>query len=158
MLKRAITFCAVAIVFLAPLTRGDAQAPANPSLRKFDEFGNINCEDELARLDSLAIELRNNPNLQGYIIIYGGRRGRRNDAKARAARMQYYLVHSRGLRKTRILSLDGGYRETLMGELWVSQSRASAPIPTPTVRAADVKLKGKVRVYGYNCGDAMGRL
>jgi hypothetical protein len=158
MLKKTITFCVAAVLFLASVAHGGPQESANSSLRKFDEFGNINCEDELARLDSFAIELQNRSNLRGYIIIYGGRRGLRNEAKARAARMKYYLVHSRGLDKTRTITLDGGYRESLMGELWLSQSGTPAPTPTPTVRAMDVTLKGRVRVYGYNCGDAMGRL
>jgi len=158
MLKRTITFWVAAVLFLASIAHGGPQESANSSLRKFDAFGNINCEDELARLDSFVIELQNRPALHGYIIIYGGRRGRRNEAKARAARMKYYMVHSRGLDKTRIITLDGGYRESLVGELWLSQSGTVAPTPTPTVRATDVRLKGSVRVYGYNCGDAMGRL
>jgi hypothetical protein len=132
--------------------------PANQFPRKFDEFANINCEDELARLDSFAIELQENPNLHGYVIIYAGRRARRNEAKARAARMSYYLVHSRGLNKSRIFTVDGGFREKVMGELWVSRQGAPLPNPTPTISAAAVKLKGRVKVRGYNCGDAMGRL
>ena len=120
---------------------------------KFDEFGDINCEDELARLDNFSIQLQSDPNLQGYIVIYGGRRGRRNEAKARAARMKYYLVHNRVLNRNRVITLDGGFRENLMGELWLARRGDAAPTPSPTVDPKDVKLRGRVRVRGYHCGE-----
>jgi hypothetical protein len=158
-----VVFSCVLLLFLCgqPFFASDFVAlnqekPTDQLPRKFDEFGDINCEDELARLDAFAVELQNQPNLVGYIIIYGGRSGKRNEAKARAARMSYYLVHSRGLKRHRIITLDGGFRETLMGELFLSQS-AQPPKATPTLAVSDVKLKGRARVYGYNCGDAMGR-
>ncbi|HEV8589203.1 MAG TPA: hypothetical protein VGQ72_10040 [Pyrinomonadaceae bacterium] len=148
-----------AVILLALLSHGLTRPAGNGEWpRKFDEFGNINCEDELARLDAFAIELQNQPNLIGYVIIYGGRTGRRNEAKARAARMYYYLVRSRGMDRKRVVTVDGGFRETLMGELWLSKPGAPVPVATPTVRAEDVKLKGRVRIVGYNCGDAMGRV
>ena len=146
------------IVLLALFDHGSFRAAQSESPRKFDEFGNIHCENELARLDNFATELQNHPNLVGYVIIYGGRSGRRNEAKARAARIYYYLVHSRGMDRKRVITLDGGFRETLMGELWLSQRGAPIPIATPTVRAEDAKLRGHARIVGYNCGDAMGRL
>ena len=40
---------------------------------KFDEYGQVCSEDEKARLDNFAIELKFNPELQGYVIFYGGR-------------------------------------------------------------------------------------
>jgi hypothetical protein len=126
------------------------------STKKFDEFGDINCEHELARLDSFSIYLHDNPNLRGYIIVYGGRRGRRNEAKARAARMRYYLVHTRGHVAQRIIMIDGGYRETQTSELWLCPPNVPTPIPTPTVKAADVKLNGRVKVRGYDCGESLG--
>lgn len=123
--------------------------------RKVDEFGNINCEDELARLDALAVILQNEPASRSYIIIYGGRTGQRNEAKARAARMLYYLTKSRGIDLKRVVTLDGGYRETLMGEFWVAGAGDPAPTFTPTVGVKNVKLKGTAKIRHYNCGDAM---
>ena len=145
-------------VLLAVFGHGSFRAAQSESPRKFDEFGNIHCENELARLDNFATELQNHPNLIGYVIIYGGRSGRRNEAKARAARMSYYLVRIRKLDRKRVITVDGGFREALMGELWLSQRGATSPIATPTVRAEDVKLRGRARVVGYNCGDAWNRL
>lgn len=138
---------------------GNARRPsgsAGKPPRKIDEFGNINCEDELARLDSFANELQNDPASVGYVIIYGGRKGKRNEAKARLARMSYYLRESRRLDPGRFISVDGGFRETLMGEIWIAKPEESTPEATPTVDKKDVRFKGKAKVRGYNCGDEMG--
>ena len=129
---------------------------AQEQSRKFDEFGNVTCEDELARLDNFTSELPDDANAQGYIIVYGGRRGRRNDARARAARMKFYLVRNRGLDARRIITLEGGYREELTTELWVVRRGESAPLPTPTVNPREVRLRGRVRVRGYYCGHSLG--
>jgi len=129
-----------------------AQEPA----RRLDEFGNVTCEDELARLDNFTNELLSDVNARGHLIVYGGRRGRRNEAKARAARMKFYLVRNRGLDARRITTVDGGYREELTTELWVVRRGESAPLPTPTVSPRDVKLKGRMRVRGYYCGEGLG--
>jgi hypothetical protein len=141
----------------AYIQNGTAQEQAeSQTSRKFDEFGHINCEDELARLDAFYVELQKNPNLKGYIIMYGGRRGKRNEAKARAARMKFYLVRVRGFDVRRVVTMDGGYREELSGELWLVSPNEDDPLPTPTVKAKDVRLKGRVRVKGYNCGAGLG--
>ncbi len=121
---RSAKFCNIALVilllFVGHIPSSFAQEQVESRMpHKFDEFGNITCEDELARLDAFTMELLSNPNLQGYIIVYGGRRGRRSEAKARAARMKFYLVRVRGLDAQRILTMDGGYREELSGELWL---------------------------------------
>ena len=138
---------------------GEGHKPANKSERdaiKFQEFGDINCETELAYLDVLVLQIQNDPNSMAYIIIYGGKKGKRNEAKARAARMLYYLVKNRGMDPARIKTIDGGYRETLSGEFWIAQADDAAPKPTPTVNAKKVKLKGTEKIRNYNCGGTMG--
>jgi hypothetical protein len=100
---------------------------------KFDEFGKIHSEDLMARLDNLAIYLQKDVTLQAHIIIYNGRYGRRGEAKAWAAYMKDYIVNTRGLEPERIVTLEGGYREGLSGELWLSPRGTSAPKPSPSV-------------------------
>lgn len=144
--------------YLKALGAGRSPAkPGGPGAQKFDEFGNITCDDELARLDAFAIQLQNDPEAKGYIIVYGGSRGKRNEAKARLARMKYYLEHSRGVKPGTLTVIDGGYRETLMGELWIARTGDSIPKATPTVAAKKVRLKGTAKVRGYSCGDEMGK-
>ena len=123
--------------------------------RKFDEFGDVNCEDEMARLDNLAVQLQTDPQTVGHIIVYGGRSGRRGEARARASRIKTYLVKNRGVEASRILTIDGGYRENLTVEIWMLARSLGVPRASPTVELKDVKFKkGKIKKRDYyHCGD-----
>ncbi|MCA1683555.1 MAG: hypothetical protein LC708_00245, partial [Actinobacteria bacterium] len=116
-----------------------AGVPAPINARKIDEYGNVKFNDEKARLDNFAIELQNNPGAQGYIIAYGGRKGRAGEAQARADRAKDYLVNTRGISADRIVTVDGGYRENLTVELWLVPAGATPPSATPTVDPSEVK-------------------
>ncbi len=138
---------------------GEAKFPPKPSdhsARKIDEFGDIPCDDELARLDSFLNDLNGNPDSTGYIVVYGGRKGKRDEAKARLARISYYLEKNRGLAPVRFVTVDGGFRESLMGELWIVDPGDEPPVPAYTVADRSVRLKGRAKVRGYSCGDEMG--
>ncbi|MDQ3805423.1 MAG: PKD domain-containing protein [Acidobacteriota bacterium] len=118
-------------------------APAQP--RKIDEYGNIRFNDEKARLDNFAIELQNDPTAQGYIIAYGGRRGRAGEAQRRADRAKDYLVNTRGISADRIVTVDGGFREDLTVELWIVPQGATAPTASPTVDPSEVQTTAPAR-------------
>jgi hypothetical protein len=107
--------------------------------RKIDEYGNIRFNDEKARLDNYAIELQNDPTAQGYLICYGGRKGRTGEAQRRCDRAKDYLVNTRGISGDRIVTVDGGYKEELTVELWVVPSGANPPTGKPTVDPSEVK-------------------
>ena len=66
------------------------QEPSRASIplpdRLFDQYGAIAWEDEMARLDSFAIQLQHAPNLIGYIFLYKGKRMCLGEAQARAIR------------------------------------------------------------------------
>ncbi|HEX7957363.1 MAG TPA: PKD domain-containing protein, partial [Pyrinomonadaceae bacterium] len=107
--------------------------------RKIDEYGNIRFNDEKARLDNFAIELQNDPTAQGYLVCYGGRRGRTGEAQRRCDRAKDYLVTTRGITSDRIVTVDGGFREDLTVELWIVPSGATPPQNTPTVDPSEVR-------------------
>jgi hypothetical protein len=107
--------------------------------RKVDEYGNIRFNDEKARLDNFAIELQNDPTSQGYLICYGGRKGRAGEGAARCDRAKNYLVATRGIDASRVVTVDGGYKEDLSVELWVVPSGAAPPTASPTVDPSEVK-------------------
>jgi hypothetical protein len=120
--------------------------------REIDEYGDVCCEDEMARLDGFAVELQNNPEAQGYIIFYGGRSystcynhrpriPRRGEAEARAARIKPYLVIHRGLNPERIIVVFGGFRESWTAELWLVPRGSQAPAPTPTLQPRDIRYR-----------------
>ena len=111
--------------------------PVGP--RKVDEYGNIKFNDEKARLDNYAIELQNDPTAQGYLVCYGGRTGRTGEAQRRCDRAKNYLVSTRGIDASRIVTVDGGFREELTVELWVVPSGATPPPNSPTVDPSEVR-------------------
>ena len=126
-------------------------------ISKFDEFGDINCEDEMARLDNFAIQLQNTPSAQGYIIFYGGRRFRGRlprvgEAGARAGRLKPYLVNRRGIPAKQVVVINGGYQESFTVELWIVPAGAEPPEPGSPVPASQIKFrKGKVNKRQFQC-------
>jgi len=97
--------------------------------RKFDEFPDISRNDEKARLDNFGIELQNDPTSTAYVIVYPGRSGKRGEVQHHAGRIVEYLVNSRGLDKSRIVTLVGPARDALQVELWLTPQGATPPNP-----------------------------
>src|SRR5215207_9025536 len=100
---------------------------------RFDEFPSIARDDDKARFDNLAIELQNNPGSTGYVIAYGGRNSRAGEADRMARRAADYLSTTRGISRDRLVTINGGYRESNSFELWLVPQGAEAPRPTPTL-------------------------
>ena len=105
----------------------------------FDEFGDIPSGDTKARLDNLAVTLSEDPTLQVHVVAYGARTGPRGQALRRAQWIRDYLVNTRGLDPSRIVTLDGGHRDELSGELWLSPPGSGAPPARPTVDESFVR-------------------
>lgn len=106
--------------------------------RKIDEY-NTPLKDENARLDNFVIELQNDPTAQGYVVAYGGRKGRASDGQKAANKSKKYMVTKRGLDTARVMIINGGLREMPMTELWIVPSGAEPPTPTPTVDPREAK-------------------
>ncbi len=130
-----------------PVCRQTAQASTNvrptppiehPS-REFDVCCSCSFDDQKARLDNLAVEMQNDPSTTAYVIAYGGRTSRIGQADLLGDRARDYMVAQRGIDQSRITVLNGGFREEDCVELWVVPGGATAPVPTPTVQAGDVK-------------------
>jgi hypothetical protein len=155
-MRRLIGLTAITVL-IAPVVFVKG-AVSDISVRKFDEFGDIKCEDEYARLDNFVLALRNEPNARGVIIFYGGRMfrsrlPRRNDAAARAARIKPYLVKMRGIPDSRIIVVNGGYDQEWKAELWIMSPAGSIPKPSPTLDANEIKFrKGRVSPRAFRCG------
>lgn len=97
--------------------------------RKFDEFPDIQRNDEKARLDNLAIELQNDPTATAYVIVHPGRKGKRGEVQHHSSRIVEYLVMSRGIDSHRVVTLVGNPREELFVELWITPQGATPPNP-----------------------------
>jgi len=142
----------IIIVFLA--TSVEAASPNSA----FDEFGDVNCENEMARLDNFAYQLQNYPAAHGYIIFYGGRRFRGRfprvgEAAVRAGRLKPYLVSRRGIPADRVVLINGGYHESFSIQLWIVPPGAEPPeLSTFTVPASQITFrKGKVNKLQFQC-------
>ena len=101
--------------------------PVPVECRKFDEYSNIAYNDEKARLDNFAIQLQNDPSATAYIIVYPGAGGRPGVVQQRTTRAVDYLVNSRGITASRMVTLVGPVRDQLLVELWLCPQGAKPP-------------------------------
>ena len=92
---------------------------SNATARKFDEFGDIQASDLIARLDNLAVMVSSEPGSKAFLIVYRTRRDLPGISNRYAHRMKSYLTESRGLPAERIVIVDGGVAPCLWQELWV---------------------------------------
>ena len=104
-----------------------------PTADKFDEFGDVLWSDLIARLDNYAIQLMNQPNAMGFIVVYRTRRDLPGLSHALAMRSKEYLTMTRGLPRDRVSTVDGGIAEHLTQELWIVPP-GSALAPRADVR------------------------
>jgi hypothetical protein len=107
--------------------------------REFDTCCSCSFDDQKARLDNLAVELQNDPTTTTHVFAYGGRTSPIGQADRLLARARDYLVAQRGIDASRIILINGGFREEDCVELWVVPRGATPPKPSPTVRAGDVR-------------------
>ena len=119
------------------ITNVTSTPPPPVKSRLYDQFEPPAFDDVKARLDNLAIELQNAPTAQGYVIVYAGRRSRAGQADKLAERARKYLVTERGIDSSRLVIMNGGYRETDYFELWLVPQGAEPPRPSPTVSPGD---------------------
>src|SRR5205085_2043077 len=79
-----------------------------------------------ARLDIFAAELQNDPRSAGYIIATGGKPG---EAQRRVSDAKGYLVNTRGMDASRIVTLTGRTGGDIRIEFWLVPPGAEAPTP-----------------------------
>ena len=104
----------------------------NPA-REFDVCCSCSFDDQKARMDNLAVNLQSDPTASAYIIVYAGRSSQVGQADQLGARARSYLATERGLNPSRIVVVNGGFREQDCLEFWIVPSGAAPPKPTPTV-------------------------
>lgn len=112
--------------------------------RKVDEFGNLNAGDEMGRLDKFASILKGeHEDTRGFIIGYGGRRGKISEAQKRADRAKEYLVNKDPYAyNSKINTVDCGYRVEPATELWITPMGAAPPPCLGTISPSEARIKG----------------
>lgn len=107
--------------------------------REFDTCCSCSYDDLKARLDNLAVELQNDPTTTTFIFAYAGRTSSIGQADRLLARVRDYLVTERVINASRIILVNGGFREEDCVEVWIVPRGATPPQPTPTVQPGDVR-------------------
>lgn len=117
------------------------QQPTPGRADKFDECGDIQISDWLARADNFAVELQHNPQAKGYIVAYGVPNNFPGWPARRAHHIRGYLVKARGLDASRVEVVYGGYRDEVMYQLWIVHPGAQLPVPPFDFAAALAREK-----------------
>ena len=93
----------------------------------FDQYGDIKFEDEKARLDNFAIQLINQPQSSGSIMMSAGQETFENETTERLSRAKSYLVDVREIDQNRIVTVDCGFSQDLRIYLHVVPLGATFP-------------------------------
>ena len=135
-MKLITAICLSATVLSSPTASSGHYKPLPTS--PFDEYGEISWEDEKAHLDNFAIQLQQDSDLIGYVLVYDAARGCPGEAQARAIRAKRYVVH-RGLPWNRVIWRQEGYQADIHTVLQPVKQNVIPPRPFlgPTVAAID---------------------
>lgn len=124
------------VLFVACLLFADHRVvpgqKVNQKAHLFDSYGDIPSDDASARLDNFAIQLQNEPNVDGYVIGYGPEGEGSGTGQHLLRVTKDYFVNMRGLDPERIQTVYGGrYKNPaeVLSELWLVPQGASAPEP-----------------------------
>ncbi len=120
--KLLLLFCVASLASSLTLAQ-----TSNATARKFDEFGDIQPSDLIARLDNVAVSLSYEPTSKAFLIVYRARRDLPGLSNRYAHRMKVYLTQH-GLPPERIVIVDGGVASSLWQEIWIVPP-GSAPKP-----------------------------
>lgn len=112
-----------------------------PESKPFDTYSRIPPADERARLDNFATWLHEQPQMNGYILVYASKRFPSRSAMLKAKDARNYLVKARRVNPKKIKIVDGGYREQFQIELYILPVSAKPPIPRPTIAPSGAQRK-----------------
>jgi len=140
-------------IFLLAIVFSDVSPQtSNQIARKFDEFGDVQYSDLIARLDNFAIQLQNEPASKGFILVYRTRRDLPGLNNAIAFRSKEYLINSRGIAHDKIVTVDGGEADCQVQELWIVPI-GTTPTPRPDAYQRyfpDFDSPRKIDEYGFD--------
>ena len=150
------TLCRICLVLIVLGTsvffRSASGQDITAGARKFDEFGHMSHENYSARLDNIAIALQSEPTAQGYFVFYNGSKSLPGAAFRYVKRLQNYLTDPRGIEHSRLVLLEGGRREEITVEFWISPPGSPAPTPDPAISAEPMRVKSYLYDrYSYDC-------
>lgn len=145
-----ITF--LLFIFSFAISSPKAQEKSNCSLSPamIDNFGVLNHETEMARLDTSVHTILSAPEFDAYVVIYGGKINQYGEVAERLNRVKNYLLNLKKLDPTRIFFITGGFREKFEFELWLSPVKNSYPPLSPSIEVEKVIFRGKMKPLSVN--------
>ena len=126
-----------------------------------DEFGILQCEDYLARMDGVSGQLSNDSTGKIYVLVYEGKTksfeyGRDGKSTIISLLPQYGLADAKIRSMKRRASADNvvfvkaGFREDFGIEIWLVPAGATPPKPNPTLTKIKYR-KGKPEGFCTGC-------
>jgi hypothetical protein len=114
---------------------------------KYDAWGDIRLEDETARLDKIANQLKEWRLSIVYLVIHAGQKACNGEAKARGIRAKNYLL-KRQIEPERIVWIDGGWKKQLTVDVWIWPPQLGQPkVPTTdTLKRSEVTIEKNCKV------------
>jgi hypothetical protein len=98
-----------------------------PTARKFDEYGALGRAEEESRLTHFGIQLQEEPDSSGYVIVYG-----RRDPRQSFNRIRQFLVSRYSIDPHRLVLVEGGRRSKRTAvQLWMVSAGADPPGADP---------------------------
>lgn len=117
-------------------TQASATVRIVPPAAKADEFGELEPDRENERLANVTGAIAQTDD-QLFVIGYAGRTSVRGYTATALKRIRTQLAAS-GFDLTRVMAVDGGFREQPAFELWVVPQGAEAPKPAPTIDRREI--------------------
>lgn len=120
--------------------------PQCSSAPVIDQYSVISLDEERKHLDQFAERLKTGPAQSiAYIVSYAGARACINESDWRAKRAQKYLVENYSIPRSRVVTVEGGFKENWTVELFVQDSGDCGPLPKPTL----INTQAEVVVQGF---------
>ncbi|HEX8353181.1 MAG TPA: hypothetical protein VF611_09795 [Pyrinomonadaceae bacterium] len=142
--RLAVVLCsALALACAAPARAQSATQEPRP--RKVSDYVNLftSCNAG-AHLDNFAIELQNEPDASGYVVVYGPGGPGGQFARRAIEATRGYLITTRGIEESRVEAVYGGLSgsmQELLTELWLVPQRAEPP--PKSIYKPDTEAEGK---------------
>lgn len=109
-----------------------------------DQYSAISTNEERERLDRLANRLKLEPlESVAYIVSYAGQKACIRESDWRAKRARQYLTERHAIPSSRLVTVDGGFKQNWTVELYIKPRDACGPLPKPT------RIRTQVRVQGF---------
>lgn len=150
-IRKLFIYCLILLTFSVPGFAQESSQSENLSsekAEKIDEFGPIGECDFGARLDSLMITLQEKAGATGYIILYQGKNvlPAQYESNFNERRIRNHL-RFRNFDPSRLVLVNGGFRDEQATELWTVPSGAEPPTPTDTIPKPSIPTN---KTYLYN--------